>query len=234
MSEVSNPFQAVNETFIRPNKVFAKLANTDNWSWVPFFIVMALALLPLYLFFQTIDFAWYSNYLADVQLGDVSPAEKQAYKDQLTLGMIKWSTLIGSFLGFLIINALVAGYLTFMTRNDEKSIQGFTDWYGMTWWTALPSIIPSLIALVLLVMADSHQIDPISLSPLWLAYIFGLEPTSAFFSLGQSIRLDMFWSYYLTAVALGQWTSFSTKKSWIVALAPGAVIYGIWLIFAIV
>ncbi len=232
MSEVSNPFQAINEIFIRPNKVFSKLATTDNWSWVPFFIVMVLGLLPLYLYFQTIEFAWYSNYLADAQLGDVSPAEKQAYQNQLTLGMIKWSTLIGMFLGFIVINAIMAGYYTFMTRHDEKSLQGFTDWYGMTWWTALPSIIPSLIALLLLVMADGHQIDPVTLSPLSLAYIFGLEPSSDFFGLCQSLRLDMAWTYYLTAVAISQWTSFSTKKAWIIALAPGVVIYGIWLIIA--
>lgn len=234
MSDVNNPFQAVSETFIRPNTVFNRLATVSNWSWIPFIIVMVLGILPLYLYFQTVDFEWYTNYLAQTQLGDVSPAEKQAYKDQLAPGIITWSTLIGIAIGFLVINALMAVYLTFMTRNDEKSIQGFTDWYGMTWWVALPSVIPSLIALLLLVMADGHEIEPITLSPLSLAFIFGLTPASDFFNLAQSVRLDMIWSIYLTAVAIGQWATFNNKKSWLVASGPFIVIYGIWLVIAIV
>lgn len=232
MQEISNPFQAISETFFRPNGVFRKLATTDNWSWVPFFILMSMSLVPVYLYFQTIDFDWYRNFIADMQLGDVSPAEKEAFTERMTQGFVMWSTIVSVFLGVIILNAIYAGYLTFMARNDEKSVQGFTDWYGMTWWTALPSLLTSFAALLVLVMASTHEIDPASLSPLTFTWIFGLTPDSAFYNIGQ-FRLDMLWSIYLTAVAIGQWTSFSNKKAWLVAAAPVTIIYGIWLVFVL-
>ena len=150
----------------------------------------------------------------------------------MTQGFVMWSTIVSVFLGVIILNAIYAGYLTFMARNDEKSVQGFTDWYGMTWWTALPSLLTSFAALLVLVMASTHEIDPASLSPLTFTWIFGLTPDSAFYNIGQ-FRLDMLWSIYLTAVAIGQWTSFSNKKAWMVAAAPVTIIYGIWLVFVL-
>ena len=56
---VTNPFQAASEIFYKPTQVFEAISVKDNWSWIPFIIVTAVAILPLYLYFNLVDFEWY-------------------------------------------------------------------------------------------------------------------------------------------------------------------------------
>ncbi|MCP9479595.1 hypothetical protein NNA33_16975 [Marisediminitalea aggregata] len=83
MSEVTNPIQACNDIFFKPNGVFKAVNEHNNWSWVPFLIVTVLSVLPGYLFINFVDFAWYQDMLINTQYGDMSPAEQ----NQIRSGM---------------------------------------------------------------------------------------------------------------------------------------------------
>lgn len=234
MQETANPLQAVTEVFYKPNQVFSTLAGRDNWSWIPFIIVCTLSILPLFLYYEMVDFEWFKNYLTNTTMADVSPAEQQNFRDNLHQGSMKWGASIGVFVIILIINAIYATYFTLVSRNDEKCVQSFTDWYGFMWWVSLPGIIPSLLSLLILSMADSPQIVPTTINVASLAYLFDVPPTSNFARIAESIRLDMIWMIYLTAVGVYQWTGFSIKKAWVVAVAPFLVLYGLWFILAMI
>jgi hypothetical protein len=54
---------------------------------------------------------------------------------------------------------------------------------------------------------------------------------SDWFAFGQAIRLELFWGIYLATVGISQWTSFDRKKAAIIATAPYAILYSIWLVF---
>ncbi|MBU3022383.1 YIP1 family protein [Aestuariibacter sp. A3R04] len=232
MQETSNPFQAITEVFYKPNQVFSTLSGKDNWSWIPFFVVCTFSILPLFLYYEMVDFEWFKNYLVSTTMADVSPAEQQNFKDSLHQSAMKWGASIGVFVVILLINALYATYFTLMSRHDEKCVQGFTDWYGFMWWVSLPSIIPSLISLLVLATADTAQIVPTNINIASLAYLLDVSATSNFFRIAESIRLDMIWMIYLTAVGVYQWTGFARKKAWIVSLAPFVVLYGLWFVIA--
>lgn len=97
----------------------------------------------------------------------------------------------------------------------------------------MPYVLTGLISVVLLLFAGDHQVSPSVLAPLSLAYIFNIDMASTWFALAQSMRIELFLGIYLTTVGIAQWTSFTTKKAFIIAAAPYAIIYGIWCIVAL-
>ncbi|MEW9798143.1 Yip1 family protein [Alteromonas sp. CYL-A6] len=234
MHQVTNPIQACNDIFLKPNGVFHAVGEKHNWSWLPFFIVTVMAVLPGYLYFSTVDITWYQDLIMSSQYADASPAERDAMRQSMTRTAMSTFAIIGTVLGVLILNAVFAGYLNVATRSDEECVQGFTDWYGFTWWVSMPMIFNSIVAIALLFLADTAEIAPTALSPLSLAYLLNIPMDSDWFGLTQTLRLDVAWSAYLMTVGVRQWTHFNAQKATTIALAPCAVILGIWLVLVIV
>lgn len=228
MHNVTNPLQACNDIFYRPNGVFKAVDEHNNWSWLPFFIVVIVAVLPNYFYASFVDINWYQDLIIQMQYADQSPAEQDMFRQNMTRDAITMFSTVGTVVGLIVINTIIATYLNLVSKSDEENIKGFTDWYGFTWWVTLPILINSLFAMFLLFMADDHQVLPTIAAPLSLAYLFSIDMASPWFNLAQSIRLDSFFAIYLTAVGVSQWTRFTTRKSALIAVAPSAVIWGIW------
>ena len=228
MSEVTNPIQACSDIFFKPNGVFAATNVKHNWSWFPFVLVIAMAILPAYMYFNFIDFDWYTDLLIESTMADTSPNEQQLFRDNMSRDNVLIFTLVGAFVGYLILNSILAVYLNLVTKSDEESLHGFTDWFGFTWWISMPSIVSAVLALLVIAMADSHQLEPISLSPTSLAYWANIEMGSEWFSLAQSIRIESLWTMYLIAVGVSQWTAIRGNKTYLIAVAPYAFIWGVW------
>ncbi|MEP2651599.1 MAG: Yip1 family protein, partial [Paraglaciecola sp.] len=217
MQQVSNPFQAMKDVFIKPNQVFATIKETHNWSWIPFIVISLITVIPIYLYFNFIDFDWYRDLIIQSTGGDLSPIEKENMTKAMQQPQLLWASVFGAVIANIIANAVLALYLNITTKSDEECIQGYTDWYGFTWWASIPSIFTSLLALLILGFSNDPQLAPISLGPTSLAFILSVEMNSAWFSLAQSIRLESIWVMYLIAVGLSQWTKLPIKKTYIIA-----------------
>ena len=236
MTQVTNPIQACNDIFFRPAAVFEALKTHNNWSWLPFIIVSILAILPNYLYFSSVDPTWYTEYVstthADFQ--DLSPAEIDTimqFQQPDTLAL--WGG-IGGIVGLIIINAIVAVYYNLVTRSDEENVMGFTDWYGATWWMAMPIVIGSLASvLAILLTNNAGQIELQAISATSLAFIFGVGIDSHWFNFLNAIRIETFLSIYIAACAIGTWTRFTFQKSVLLAAIPTIVVYGLSLIYMV-
>lgn len=233
MTQISNPFQALNSIFVKPNPVFQTVSQVNNWSWLPFIIINVIAVLSINLYFNFVDFNWYVDSLIQQSMADTSPAEQQGFRDQMSKDIIAISGMAMVILGSVVVTAIFAAYLNTMTRSDDSHTHGFTDWYGAMWWVQMPAIINALLAILLIFLSSNHEISPVSLSPLSVAFIVGTDMGSDWFNFLTSLRLDSIWSIYLLTVCVSQWTSFDTRKSFIVALAPYAIIYGLWFLFLV-
>nr|WP_136249791.1 YIP1 family protein [Ningiella ruwaisensis] len=232
--EVTNPFQAASEIFYKPTNVFKALAVKDNWSWIPFILIILVSCAPAYLYFSVVDFDWYATQAALMQNPEGSPAELEAMKNFMEPGSTQMFVILAVVIGTPIVFAILAGYYTLVTRNDEKSLQGFTDWYGAMWWMALPAVISAVISSLYLVMQPiDAQIPQSAMAPLSLAFLFGIDMSHSLYGLLESIRLDTFWSIALGAIALNTWTNFSMLKSIIIAIIPGAIVWSITLAVAL-
>ncbi len=228
MQTVTNPFQALKDIFVKPNQVFATVATTHNWSWIPFFVISISAALPVYYYFSVVDFAWYTDMIIQTSAGDLSPAELDMMRRNFQQSPIQFISIASVIFSSIVANAVIACYLLFVSRADEECVQGFTDWYGFTWWVSMPSVIFNLLAVLVILAASDNQISPESLSPTSLAFIFGIGMESNWFTLTQAIRFESIWVMYLLAVGLSQWTKLPAKRTYIIATAPFILIWTIW------
>lgn len=232
MQQVSNPFQAIKDIFVKPNQVFATIEDTPNWSWIPFLCIAIVGAWPIYLYFNFVDFSWYTELLVQSISADLSPNEQNMVRNSMTdQAQSLWTGVFGSILAVIIANAILALYLNIATKADEECVQGFTDWYGFSWWVSVPAIVASGIAAIIVLLASDTQLSPNSLSPTSLAFIFNIDLASTWSSLAQSIRLESFWVMYLISVGLNQWTQLSTKKIYLIAIVPYILIWAIWGLF---
>ena len=231
MHKVNNPFQAMRDIFVKPNQVFATIKETHNWSWIPFLCISMVGVIPIFMYFNFVDFNWYSEFMVQSMAANLSPAEQNMLRNSMTdQAQSLWAGGVSSVLVIILSNAILALDLNILTKADEECVQGYTDWYGFSWWVSIPVIISSLIAALVVLLASDNQLLPISLSPTSLAFIFNVEMESAWSSFAQSIRLESFWVMYLIAVGLSQWTQLPTKKTYLIAIAPYALIWLGWAV----
>ncbi len=230
-NKVSNPIQAASEIFYRPKAVFDTLSKVNNWSWIPFILVVIMTTLPTYLYFQMTDLPWVIDQMVTASMPDASPAELDNAKQMFPPEVLKF-TAFAIPIALIIFHAVIAGFLTFVTRNDEKNVQGYTDWYGATWWITMPFVVNGLIALLVLLTYDSGaQIPLTATAPLSLAFIFRLDLGDPMVTLLSNIRLDTIWAVFIATYCFSSWTSFNFQKSIIFGVLTMVIYVGLGVIF---
>lgn len=231
---LSNPIQAASEIFYKPTQVFNALSVRDNWSWIPFLFVAIILFIPPYLYFGLVDFNWWLDTAVLPSLDDMPPSQQENMLAQYTPATMQLTMGLSSSLLLVLIYAVKAFYFSMMTRNDEKSVQGFTDWYGAMWWMAMPMLVNALLSLVLLtIQAPGAQVSSAILAPLSVAFILGLDMASPWYSLLVDLRLDVLWSIWLGFICINSWTHFTQTKALIIAIAPTAVYLTVVIIVAL-
>lgn len=232
--QVTNPLQAASEIFYKPKGVFEALAIKDNWSWVPFIILTLVSMLPPFLYFSLVDFEWWKNITFAEAMQDMAPAQIEAQMEATKLGVTKWATAIGGILGMVIIFLIIGFYFSLVTKNDEKSVQGFTDWYGALWWMYMPLIVNALVSLLILsTYSSGSEISQNVLTPLSLAFVFDAQASDPAFNLLTSISIASLWTIWLGKICVQSWTNFSANKSLLVSAIPSLFFWTISSIFLI-
>lgn len=227
MKTISNPFQACIQIWFNPKAVFAAVDKHQNWSWIPFLIVMLGVLLPTYAYFQFVDFDWYRDFYVAITAGDVSPAERDMILVNLRSQSMFMSLNIFAYcFGYVLSAAIIAGYLTVMTKADEENLNGFTDWYGFVWWVFLPVLIPGVIMLLMILLTDDNQTSVYGLQPLSLAFWLGLDETSKWIGLADQVRVQLILSFYFMISGLKQWTRLSNLRIGLILFVPYIVMIG--------
>lgn len=230
MELVSNPFQACKEIVLKPNKVFAQLRITDNWSWIPFIIISFFSVLSVYLYLHTVDIEWYRDFILSITAANLSPNEQHAMRELLQADTLLYSMSFGMIFKVIIFNAIMAAYLNLCCKSDDECVQGYTDWYGFCFWINLPIVAVSLLSCLFILLSSTPQLSQLILEPTSLAFIFSVEIGSPLFGLMESLRLEYIWIIYLTIVGLNQWTQLSKQKIYTIAFAPYLLIWGLWLL----
>ena len=228
-----NPFTACLGVLYQPTATFGALKGQHNWSWLPFVLVVLAAILPVYYYFQVVDFQWYKEVIISSQFANVSPGEQQAVSASLnaTKGVV--GAIITPMIMVLVLVSLMALYLNVMTKSDPENIYGFSDWFGFSWWALLPSCVGALLSGIILFWLDHGQISFDAVSPSALSFLFAIPVTSTWFGLASSIKLEIVWSMYLVAVGVSQWVNISWRKALLVAFTPCVVLWLVWALIII-
>ncbi|GAA5189450.1 YIP1 family protein [Ferrimonas gelatinilytica] len=214
-----SPYQALQQIWFHPKCVFRALKSAKGWSWWPFLLLTLGTAGVQWLYLLRVDFDWYRHTVLAPSLGALAPADRESLLAMFSANQWAAVTLITSLLGMVVINALVALYLSRMTRLDEENLEGFSDWYGLCWWLQLPMLVSVLVS-TLMILAASGEIEPSLLSPLALNRLLNLPMEATGYALAESISLLLAWSLLLAYWAIRTWTKLNRTTTVVIVLLP--------------
>ncbi|TMO30296.1 MULTISPECIES: YIP1 family protein [Pseudoalteromonas] len=233
----SNVMTALVDIFISPSKAFNGLKEAKGWSFVAFILLAGILAASMFAFYNKAD----PQFLIDQQVAvasvDATIAEQKMIRQSMeqTIDLQVWFAMIGGIIGLAVINALMAGYYLFVSKQDPEANYGYGAWYGFGVWTMMPMIISSLGLLILVLTASTDQISQslfnyASINQL----LIGLEIGHPFYTLLESLNIFSIWGIFIAAIGLKSWTNFTFNKALLFAALPSIVIYGIWTVIALV
>ncbi len=153
----SNVMTALVDIFISPSKAFNGLKEAKGWSFVAFILLAGILAASMFAFYNKAD----PQFLIDQQVAaasvDATIAEQKMIRQSMeqTIDMQVWFAIFGGIIGLAVINALMAGYYLFVSKQDPEANYGYGAWYGFGVWTMMPMIISSLGLLILVLTAST-------------------------------------------------------------------------------
>lgn len=233
----SNVMAALVDIFISPNKAFNGLKEAKGWSFVAFILLAGILAASMFAFYNKAD----PQYLIDQQVAaasvDATIAEQKMIRQSMeqTIDMQVWFAMFGGIIGLAVINALMAGYYLFVSKQDPEANYGYGAWYGFGVWTMMPMIISSLGLLILVLTASTDQISQTLFNYASInQLLIGLEIGHPLYTLLESLNIFSIWGIFIAAIGLKSWTNFTFNKALLFAALPSIVIYGIWTVIALV
>lgn len=182
---------------------------------------------------NVVDFNWYLDVYISTAMGEVSPAERDNFRAALTQQNLTFGMIAGALFFQLVTNAILAAYLNFATKADDNNLNGFTDWFGFTWWVSLPMVIGFIASILMLIISSNPEMPMGSLNPLTLSYLLSIDMQSTWFGFTNAIRPDLILTMYLLAVGISRWTDFESKKIYLIAFTPFALFFIVWILVLI-
>lgn len=233
----SNVMTALVDIFISPSKAFNGLKEAKGWSFVAFILLAGIIAASMFAFYNKAD----PQFLIDQQVAaasvDATIAEQKMIRQSMeqTIDMQVWFAMFGGIIGLAVINALMAGYYLFVSKQDPEANYGYGAWYGFGVWTMMPMIISSLGLLILVLTASTDQISQTLFNYASInQLLIGLEIGHPFYTLLESLNIFSIWGIFIAAIGLKSWTNFTFNKALLFAALPSIVIYGIWTVIALV
>ncbi|WP_075594158.1 YIP1 family protein [Pseudoalteromonas sp. PAB 2.2] len=233
----SNAVTALVDIFISPSKAFNGVKEAKGWSFVAFILLAGMLAASMLAFYNKAD----PQFLIDQQVAaasvDATIAEQKMIRQSMeqTLDMQVWFALFGGIIGLAVINALMAGYYLFVSKQDPEANYSYGAWYGFGVWTMMPMVISSLGILILVLTASNNQLSPTLFNYASInQLLIGLEVGHPFCTMLESLNIFSIWGIVLAAIGLKCWTNFNFNKALLFAALPSIAIYGIWTVIAII
>jgi len=233
----SNVMTALVDIFISPSKAFNGLKEAKGWSFVAFILLAGILAASMFAFYNKAD----PQFLIDQQVAaasvDATIAEQKMIRQSMeqTVDLQVWFAIFGGIIGLAVINALMAGYYLFVSKQDPEANYGYGAWYGFGVWAMMPLVIYYLGFLILVLTASTNQISQTLMNYSSInQLLIGLEIGHPFYTLLESLNIFSIWSIFIAAIGLKSWTNFTFNKALLFAALPSIVIYGIWTVIALV
>ncbi len=218
-----------------PRKAFTEIGERPRF-WFPLLALIVCTSGLLFWYYQVVDLEW----MTDQQLRNLSFAagmtEEQIQERARAAGANPLAagistaiiTALASVFAYLLVSAyyLLAGKVTNVQRT-------YRQWFALTCWSALPSLLTVIPAAFVLLSATSAQIDQAELRPLSLnALIFHRAAGEPGFTALSSVGLPEILSVLLALVGVRTWSGRSWLFSAVFVLLPVVLILGVASLFA--
>lgn len=222
-------FNALVDIIASPKKAIDEIQHHGKWFWLPFLIMIVVAIGQQAYYFNWVDFDWF----IDQSLSAVPPEQLEATKQSagafmkpsVNLSIAAAAIVIISFL----IYALQATWLNLSNKVSTGSGIGFGQWFSLSVWSWFPSVFNTIAGFVAMLMADSNQFAADRLAPFSInSLVLHASPGDPWFTWGQSVQLLMLWALILLGLGYSRWTGSSLAKGMVIAFLPWVLVFGIW------
>lgn len=222
-------FNAMTDIVASPSSAFDHIKEHTSWLWWALLVNLLLGMAVYAYYYSWVDFPW----MVEETIRNV-PAENRAEAAESIRQFMKPTTTIIFTLALIAVITFVtyiahAVYLNLANKMTIGADIRFGQWFSFTSWVNFVGVFASLAALVVILMADNNQLASTDLQPLSLnALLVHARPGETWATWATTLSLISVWSIFLTAVGFRRWTGASTSKSWVIAVLPWVVIFGIW------
>lgn len=218
------------DIFAAPGAVFERLKSRPHWLLPLLLVTVATASIQIG-YVMTTDFNYLVDQLIEQTLAsnpDARASEVRAAMENLNPSLIGISGSVAVVVIVVVINCIYAGYLSFLNKFSVQEL-GYRHWLSLSTWSGMPALFTALAAWVVMLGSINGQVPQTALQPLSLDGLLNLQSNNA---LLQNLSLPQFWSMALLVIGYRVFTGANWTRSAIATLAPYAVIYGIWALFA--
>ncbi len=227
----ASPFGALFGLLYEPSATFASLAQRRA-TWIPVVTVsIATAVLMLWYFLHFVDYAW----LQDHMLAAITdPAEREQANSmgmaQQTMGIM---TAVGGAIALVASFALSGIYFMVVGKVKNREF-GFRKGFSLSAWASVPTLLLLPLGILQMVLAPHPQMSLEALNPTTLnQLVFHFEATHPLAGLLETISIPFAWSLVLLVIGYQAWAGVTRASAARIVLLPYAVIYGIWLAYAL-
>lgn len=216
-----------------PASAFEELRARPRF-WFPLLVLVVSTLALVYWYYGIVDVEWLKDLMfsnnADLQkLPEDERAKAMGIYSRNTL---MWGAMIGIVFVMPLVFMLQSLYLLLAAKVTKLPF-GLKHWFAFTCWTALPMLLSTVVAAILLLLSDTTQISPSIMQPFSLNELVLHRPMgSPGHSLLESLNIPSVLSWILMIIGVHTWSQRSWGFSTLFVLLPGVIIYGVWAFFA--
>lgn len=227
----ASPFSALVRLFYEPAPTFAVLA-VRRATWIPVgSMILANAGLLLWYFLGFVNYDWFQDNLLS---GVIDPVERQQHQSmaisQQAMGI---ANAVGAVV-VLIASYVISGVYLMIVGKVKNQEFSFSKGFSLSAWASLPSLLLLPLGATQMLLASHRQIPVEALNPASLnQLLFQLEASHPFAGLLESLSVLLVWNLVLLVVGYQAWTGTPRSAALRIVVLPYAVIYGIWLAYAL-
>ena len=229
--------QLAGEVLFAPVRACDSIARRRRSAFLPLLLlIIGFAVLWGYYYYH-VDFPWLIERMIDGFLsrnGNASRQDMEAGFKTMTPGLMLAVTLVSGGLSILIIIALRGLYLSLIARLVSRQSPTLASWMALSIWAALPTLVAIVMSLFYIASHDVAHLMPSDVAVSSLNNLFFRLPDShAWAAMSNSFDLLLLWNFFIMGVGFSRWTGVSALSGQLIAIAPFALLYGIWALFIV-
>lgn len=216
-----------------PSSAFAELRERPRF-WFPLLLLIVSTVAVVYWYYSVVDIDWLKDLMfshnSDLQ---ALPEDKRAEAMSIIgRNTMLWGSVVGAIFVMPIVFLLSALYFLLAAKVTKLPL-GFKHWFAFSCWTAMPLLLSTVVAAIMLLISGNPQISPSVMQPLSINELLLHRPLgSPGQSLLESLSIPSLLSWILMIIGVRVWSQRSWGFSMAFVLLPTVCLYGIWAFFA--
>jgi hypothetical protein len=228
-------YSSLLDIFLEPRKALEGARGRIAWLWAPLLLVIVVACLFQVWYAYRVDVSWFADQT-------LAPGADKMTADQLRDAHARFSANGIAIYGTIFGCAGVAGwyllqtlYFFFAAKLGGYKEQGFGNWFNFIAWTSLPALLGYLASGLYMLTTSSNQISPVDIDITSLnTLVFHVAYAHKGQFIASSLRLTTLWSWALMIIGFSAWTGKNKTSAALVVLAPYALLYAVFVIYALI